>query len=126
MAQTAPAIQCYVVGHKACLNPTLASGHASTPPILPLRDPASSSRSEIATSLSPHGAQCESGCVYMQPQLIEEQIAGDRYHCFPSLLPLPPPLLWAPTCWDPSAAQISLTHMLTLSLTHTHTMDNLR
>lgn len=50
--------------------------------------PASSSHSEIATSLSAHGAQCESGCVYMQPCLIEEQIAGDRSHHV--LSPWPP------------------------------------
>ena len=89
------------------------------PPPGPL-NPAPSSHSEIAASLSPRGAQCESGCVYMRPWLIEEQIAGDRSHCVPSLRPprlatrRPPlparPLLWAPTCWDPSAAQISLTH----------------
>lgn len=52
-------------------------------------------------------------CVYMQPGLIEEQIAGDRSHCVPSCRPPEisqqspspcSPLPWAPTCLDPSAS----------------------
>lgn len=144
MTQTPPAVHWYVAAHKACLSPTLVSGSGtpapplppsthcpSTPSILPLPSPAPSSHSEIATSLSPHGAQCESECVYMRLWLIEEQIAGDRSHCVPSLRPPQisdpePPPSPPSTARDPHLLGSLYCSVLFLLYTHTRAEDNLR